>query len=89
MAYGHLFSNFHAIPVGDGISEVVSVLFGSEAARDTWESIPGVQIVGSELDRATVTEDAAAILAGLGVTTTMTAKDVRKHVRTTIPHPLF
>lgn len=89
MMHGHLFSNFHAIPVGDGQNEIVSVLFGSEASRDTWEAVPGVRAVGNELDRGEIPEDVAATLSGLGVTRTMTAKAVRRHVRVSLPHPLF
>jgi len=50
---------------------------------------PGVRVVGNELSQAQIDADIAELLLVLSVDPTMTAKDVRTHIRTTVPHPLF
>lgn len=91
LQHGAKFSNFHAITIGDGTEDLVSVLFHSDAMRDVWEAIPGVQVIGNEYDPSPISPAVTLKLAEFGVALTdnHTAKSVRKIVRAKTGHPLI
>lgn len=89
MHHGSKFSNFHAMPIGDGDYDIVSVLFTHDTSRDEWENVPGVQVIGNEYDSNPVSPAVISKLSEFGITEKHTAKDVRKIVKAASKHPLF